>query len=281
MTDDIMIRTAAPRFAWRHKLAAAYLAARHHRFKTTAVKILRWFLGLKEIYYQAPSGARYLLNPKDYLQDQMLRHGASEPATMAAMTRLLRLGAVFVDVGGHIGQFTIEAALVVGESGLVLAFEPNPRTFSYLKRNVRLNGLRNTFLVLAAASDEPKIIAMADPPEDNWGMSQARQSAGAKGDYWVAGTRISDVLRSFNVASVDLLKMDVEGGELEALAGLFGDGGCRPENMIIEYVPKAFKYGHRLPEYLRENGYEVFTMTGKPYGGEDEVPECNLWARLK
>lgn len=274
-------RTNAPGPDWRHRLVAAYLAARHHRFKTTAANALRSLLRVKEVYYQAPSGARYLLNPRDYLQDQMLRYGASEPATMAAMARLLRPGAVVVDVGGHIGQYAIEAAMVVGDNGLVISFEPNPKTFGYLQRNIGLNGLRNTFPILAAASDGPHLIEMMNPPETNWGMSQTKQSADARGDYWVPGVRICDVLTSFNVTSVDLLKMDVEGAELEALAGLFCGCRIRPANLIFEFVPKAFKYGQKLPDFVRANGYEIFTITGDAYGGEDEVPECNLWARRK
>ena len=73
--------------------------------------------------------------------------------------------------------------------------------------------------------------------------------------------------------------MDIEGHELEALEGLFFGEAFRPRHLLVEFVPDAFAYGYALPAYLRERGYELFTVLGEPYDGKAHVPEGNLWAR--
>ena len=58
-------------------------------------------------------------------------------------------GDVVIDVGAYVGMFTIRASELVGESGRVIAIEPEPRNFSYLERNTE--GLNNVSLVRAIA----------------------------------------------------------------------------------------------------------------------------------
>jgi FkbM family methyltransferase len=273
--------SATPRWLWRHRLLTKYFRSEHHPFKTTLSKILKHLLFIDLVYYESESGGRYLLDSRDYLQDQMLRFGASEPQTLELVKRLLSKGSVFIDVGGHIGQYSIEAALSVGETGRVVTFEPNPKTFAYLKRNLALNGLATVTPILAAATAEPSIVPMMEPPQDNWGLSQEGKSESGAGDYCVAGVRIADALQHLKVTAIDVLKMDVEGHEIEALEGLFCSGSNFPGHILIEFVPESFKYGIDLPDYLRQHGYEILTILGGPYAGETQVPEANLWARCK
>jgi FkbM family methyltransferase len=59
-----------------------------------------------------------------------------------------------VDVGAHVGYFTLLLAKQVGPSGEVVAFEPNPNIFEILKENVALNGYRNVILENKAVADQ-------------------------------------------------------------------------------------------------------------------------------
>jgi FkbM family methyltransferase len=272
-------RRASLHRSWRHRLFCGYLGAREHRFKTTVAALLRRVLALDRVLMEAASGARYCLDPSDYVQDQILRYGSSEPQSLALVRSQLRPGGVFLDVGGHVGQYAIEAAMVVGEAGRVVVFEPNPKAFLFLKKNVALNALKNVDLVLAAATSHPSTIGMIDPPAGNWGMSRQRTRDGSAEDYRVAGLRIADALCDMGVQFVDMVKMDVEGHELEALEGLFRDRVFRPNDLLVEFVPDVFEYGFALPAYLKRNGYELFTVLGELYTGGARVPEGNLWAR--
>ena len=82
-----------------------------------------------------------------------------EPKTTQALLRLLEPGAVFVDVGANTGYFTVLAALRVGNTGHVVAFEPNPSVRDQLQRHLTVNGVTNRVTVCD--------IALADRNEDN------------------------------------------------------------------------------------------------------------------
>lgn len=63
----------------------------------------------------------------------------------------LRKGDVFIDVGAHIGKYTILVAKIVGKEGLVIAIEPNPENYETLLENIKLNNLKNVIAVNIAA----------------------------------------------------------------------------------------------------------------------------------
>src|SRR5262249_32925723 len=79
--------------------------------------------------------------------------GYSEPETARFITTFLRPGMTFWDVGAHIGEYSLLGGRCVGASGTVEAVEPNPRTFPFLMRNVKANGLFHISLHAAAMSD--------------------------------------------------------------------------------------------------------------------------------
>jgi hypothetical protein len=66
---------------------------------------------------------------------------------------VLRSGSVFVDVGAHIGRYSLPIAKLVGENGLVIAVEPNPPAFKSLLMGVKLNNLRNVLALNIALGD--------------------------------------------------------------------------------------------------------------------------------
>lgn len=71
----------------------------------------------------------------------LLLESSHEPWVTTLFLRLLRPGMTVVDVGANVGYYTLLAARGVGPTGKVYAFEPEPRTFGLLKKNVRVNGL--------------------------------------------------------------------------------------------------------------------------------------------
>lgn len=65
----------------------------------------------------------------------------------------LEHGAVFVDVGAHVGKYSLYASRQVGDSGLVVAIEPHPQNLENLRKGLRLNGLTNVVVIQKACSD--------------------------------------------------------------------------------------------------------------------------------
>src|SRR6266404_6819875 len=75
---------------------------------------------------QVERGVSFHLDPKDLVPITILRTGVWQPEVWNSLAPSLPPGAVFLDVGAHIGYFSIKAADRVGNSGRVVAFEPNP-----------------------------------------------------------------------------------------------------------------------------------------------------------
>src|SRR5437868_2900333 len=70
----------------------------------------------------------FLLDPRDLVPLTILRTGEWQPEVWESLSPKLREGSVFLDVGAHIGYFSLKAAPKVGKTGRVIAFEPNPET---------------------------------------------------------------------------------------------------------------------------------------------------------
>ena len=125
---------------------------------STIVRNLRpgyeWMLGVAS----GGRGIPWEINGVTYRIDPTQRHrlGASYDAPVAAFLRdRVRPGAVCVDVGANVGVYVLQFAHWSGETGRVIAFEPNPAARVTLQRHITLNGLAGRVTVVAAAvSDE-------------------------------------------------------------------------------------------------------------------------------
>ena len=138
----------------------------------------------------------------------------------------LRPGAVFYDIGAHIGYYTLCAAKTVGGSGQVVAFEPLPLNIKYLHRHLRINAVDNVKLIPAAVS-----IAGGKIRFDG-GRGTGRGHIGASGSYVVDAVCIDDMVGAGRIPPPDVIKMDVEGAEFHALQGA--------KNTLSRYRPTVF-----------------------------------------
>lgn len=174
---------------------------------------------------------------KMYLGDSnwlpLWANGVYEPWTTDLVKRELKRGNVFVDVGANIGYFTVMASKLVGERGRVYAFEPNPLSFEILKRNVESNGLPNVTI-------EQKAVANFSGRIELW-------SNEGNAYAWKEGERISFSVDSvslddyFHGQHIDLMKMDIDGGETMALDGASQLLSTSLEKLIIEFWPTGLK----------------------------------------
>lgn len=76
-----------------------------------------------------------------------------EEATTNLFKKIVKEGDVVIDLGANIGYFALLAAKLVGPTGKVFAFEPEPQNFSYLKKNVELNNYTNVMIEQKAVSN--------------------------------------------------------------------------------------------------------------------------------
>lgn len=127
---------------------------------------------------------------------------------LAWIRRALRPGDVVADVGANNGFTGILFARAVGPSGKVVGFEPSPANLEAARENIRLNGIPNFELVAAAVGAAPGKVSF-DP-----GFGNGAVMAG--GPIEVPVTTLDE---HFGARRVDLLKLDIEGYELQALRG--------------------------------------------------------------
>jgi FkbM family methyltransferase len=132
-------------------------------------------------------------------------------------------GDTVVDVGAHIGLYSLIAAKRVGPSGKVIAIEPDPENFKILKKNILLNQLSNVeALECAVYSTRGKLRLFL--PELEQGRTifntvmqdRARTSTNF---LEVEANTLDNILESINITEVNWIKIDVEGAELEVLKG--------------------------------------------------------------
>ena len=159
---------------------------------------------------------------------QYLGGVAYEPDTARFIQRQLRPGMVFVDVGANNGFFSLLAAHYVGAGGRVFAFEPNPPVFAALKQHVEINQLADRIRIFdVALADVATDAARLHVWAEHSGFSSL-DAAGAPGaQHLTGGAAVTIRTEVFDdwfavqgVATIDLLKMDVEGFEGQVVAGM-------------------------------------------------------------
>ena len=132
-----------------------------------------------------------------------------------AILRHLRPGDNFVDVGASVGYYSVVAAAIVGPHGRVFAIEPIPETYDLLRGNIALNALANVTHVAKACWTRREIVTLTVPWGDYGLASASTPRQGRK--VRVEAVPLDDL--TSGLPSVQVLKVDAEGAELEVLEG--------------------------------------------------------------
>jgi FkbM family methyltransferase len=135
--------------------------------------------------------------------------------------RTLKPGMVFLDIGAHHGLYTLVAARRLGAEGTVVAFEPSAHEFLRLRLHVRLNGMRSVRaepLALGAEESQQTFFQIVSGDNTRGGL-RPPASSDRVAETSVETARLDDYLERLALDRVDLVKLDVEGGELGVLAG--------------------------------------------------------------
>lgn len=139
--------------------------------------------------------------------------GSYEFEKQNLVAKMVKPGAVFLDVGAHVGFYTLLASMLVEKTGRVIAFEPFPRNITYLEKHLRLNGVQNVTLFKAAVSDHPGTTTFQEGP------SSAMGQISDEGNLVVELVSLDDLYLKGIIPLPDFLKIDVEGAELSVLNG--------------------------------------------------------------
>lgn len=191
-----------------------------------------------------------------------------EPATTDLFKRLLRDGMTCIDVGAHVGYFTLLAARLVGSAGQVYAFEAEPSTYDVLVRNVQLNQYRNILPLNQAIGDRSGRAELFLSNRSGTGVSRWNRlySGGELGpSILVTTTTLDEFLAKEGEPRVDLVKMDIDGGEVLALRGMMNllSRAWAPK-LIIEFYPEGLQACGAnpldLPAKLMDLGFTIYVI---------------------
>ena len=188
--------------------------------------------------------------------------GTYEPEVCRAIQEFAKPGQHAIDLGAHIGYFTLLLAKQVGRSGQVLAFEPNPHNFAALQENVRLNGYDNVVLERKAVSGRDAVVSFR-APEGQTLSSMGSLNAVSGVPYQVESVTLESYWRSFGGAPLDFAKIDIEGSEdcaLEASVTLLRR--FQPI-LIIEIHATDDGSPSRSLQILEGEGYRLFRLHGQ------------------
>ena len=149
--------------------------------------------------------------------------GTYEPELQAALRELIQPGAVIYDVGANIGYVSLLLAKAAGPTGHVYAFEALPGNVEQWRRNVALNGMEARLSLFAGA-----VTGSAGPVRflvhASGGMGKAAGSAGRADRYQseisVPGISLDEFVYGQGNPPPQVVKMDIEGGEVLALPGM-------------------------------------------------------------
>jgi FkbM family methyltransferase len=229
--------------------------------------------------YVHPLVGSFVYHPSDYLSRRVFLYDNFEREELRFAINRSRAGGTILDVGANIGLYTVACAHAAGDHGRLIALEPGPRTFQKLTQTCALLDLTNvTLLQVAAGRASGTALLVNDRSERDvhQHLADARPHD-SEDDVEVESRRLDDVCGP-DADAVTLMKIDVEGHELEVLAGaerILTNGSV---HVIVEFSAAALAAAGASSECL----WEFLARTHQCIGtmSEDGAPLVPTLATL-
>jgi FkbM family methyltransferase len=212
-------------------------------------------------------GATIVLNQKDPVVSGAIAFGVYEKAETAFFCSVCRPGMTFLDIGANIGYYSALASRRIGPSGQIVALEPDPESFRYLKQNIVANLAPTVFCIQKAAAAESGTLRLYVNRE-NRGDNRLYPNDLCDSSYQVEVSTVDAMLEDCGVERVDLVKMDVQGFEGHVLSGM-KQTIQRSNSLILltEFWPFGLRSAGTSPEdllvELEQAGLRLYELTDK------------------
>lgn len=183
-----------------------------------------------------------------------------EPLLVGWLQQNLVQGSTVIDVGAHIGYLSIVMSRAVGTTGRVLALEPAPENLSFLERNLAANRVGNVKVIAAGASNQTGRRSFhLTGSSDSHGFYDHPLTATSE-TIEVETFRLDDLV----TGAVELVKIDVEGAEIDVLEGMPRLLSERLDRLVVEWTPACQRAAGRdvgdLPRMLQSHGFSLTVL---------------------
>jgi FkbM family methyltransferase len=204
-------------------------------------------------------GFRMQLDPYECVDGALLFYPhLYEHREIEFMRKHLRPGDIFLDIGAHIGFYSLIASRIVGEKGSVVAVEADPYNFRKLTLHLKLNHIQNVIAVNEGVSNKKEVLRL--------GLNVTGNRAGNsflsmnEDHVDVPCSPLAALLRKHGINRVQGAKFDIEGFEFRVLHQFFRDidDSLRPDFMIVEQHSELVeRAGGNVIELLESEGYRM------------------------
>lgn len=192
--------------------------------------------------------------------------GINEPGLVNGLQQLIKKNDIIYDIGAHIGYITILCADLVTDSGQIHCFELMPATAEKLQKTIGLNGLKNCSIHTIGLSNQQgkSTIELGDTY-----MGSLDSLASKKSDKQIQTcciTTLDSYVQEQAMVQPTLIKMDIEGGEVQALEGAKELLNNSIPLLTIEFHSLALLHAGR--NLLSDLGYSILLFSGLPITDE-------------
>jgi FkbM family methyltransferase len=201
------------------------------------------------------------------IQRRLYFYGTYEEEECRHWEQRAKSARIIIDVGANVGLYSLVGA-AANPQAEIHSFEPTPNIFETFVHNIRLNKLTNITANQAGVAREPGTAFLqfcAGEGGTNDGMNYVSPTNEANVGINVEITSLDAYCRARGIDSIDLLKMDIEGGEYSALQGAEGLlSGHAVKCMFLELTEWAANRSgastRDIKGLLREHGYHIYTF---------------------
>jgi FkbM family methyltransferase len=238
---------------------------------------IRWLI--PDHYFAFPGiGGRIYLNIKESSMMLARAFGLYELRKVKAVQSLLRSGDTFIDVGGNKGDFALLAAKITGDSGQVVCVEPEPTNCKWIRQSIQLNQYQNIDLWNVALSDHDSEALLYLGTKSGFHTLLSGQPERNQGCLKVTTRTLDALLKERKTSSVQMIKIDVEGAELQVLRGSVEVIKNNPDIvLLLDIHPFLGVDPVEVFDFLRSLGLTVcqmrppYNVPATPHQGIDDV----------
>jgi FkbM family methyltransferase len=204
-----------------------------------------------------------------------------EQRVVQLLRRVVKHGDVFFDLGANFGFYSCYVLPLCGKLGAVHAFEANPSLIPHLRRSVEVNGKYGNIQLnaLAVGKESGQVLPLYDPDRIGCSSLYPHEWLNRDSRVLVPVVTIDQYVREKRIERIDVMKIDIEGAELDALRGMEATFQACPPKLIIceltllpeendplrrrsEVSPRASSAADpkELVKFLRQRGYELWQI---------------------